>query len=143
MTEKEKSYLGNENIKGSNVKVPFTQEQVDEFIRCSEDPIYFIENYVKIVNLDEGLVTFQMYDFQKELIQTVHDNRFTVAKLPRQTGKSTSVVSYLLYFVLFNDNMNVAILANKQDIARDLLSKVKVAYEYLPKWLQQGVVEWN
>lgn len=143
MSEKEKSYLGNENIKGSNVKVPFTQEQVDEYIKCSEDPIYFIKNYVKIVNLDEGLVNFEMYDFQQDLIETVHNNRFTVAKLPRQTGKSTSVVSYLLYFVLFNNNMNVAILANKQDIARDLLSKVKVAYEYLPKWLQQGVVEWN
>lgn len=137
------SYLGNQNIKGSNVKVSFTPEQVEEYIKCSEDPIYFIENYVKIVNLDEGLVNFKMYDFQKDMIRSVHDNRFVIAKLPRQSGKSTSVVSYILHFVLFKDNMNVAILANKQDIARDLLAKVKTAYEYLPKWLQQGVVEWN
>ena len=143
MSENNSSYLGNQNIKGSNVKVSFTPEQVEEYIKCSEDPIYFIENYVKIVNLDEGLVNFKMYDFQKDMIRTVHNDRFVIAKLPRQTGKSTSVVSYLLHFVLFKDNMSVAILANKQDIARDLLGKLKVAYEYLPKWLQQGVVEWN
>jgi len=143
MTENNSSYLGNQNIKGSNVRVSFTPEQVEEYIKCSEDPIYFIENYVKIVNLDEGLVNFKMYDFQKDMIRTVHKDRFVIAKLPRQTGKSTSVVSYLLHFVLFKDNMSVAILANKQDIARDLLAKLKVAYEYLPKWLQQGVVEWN
>ena len=143
MSENNSSYLGNQNIKGSNVKVSFTPEQVEEYIKCSEDPIYFIENYVKIVNLDEGLVNFKMYDFQKDMIRTVHNDRCVIAKLPRQTGKSTSVVSYLLHFVLFKDNMSVAILANKQDIARDLLGKLKVAYEYLPKWLQQGVVEWN
>ena len=137
------SYLGNQNIKGSNVRVSFTPEQVEEYIKCSEDPVYFIENYVKIVNLDEGLVNFKMYNFQKDMIKQVHNNRFVIAKLPRQSGKSTSVISYLLHFVLFKENMNVAILANKQDIARDLLAKLKTAYEYLPKWLQQGVVEWN
>jgi hypothetical protein len=137
------AYLGNSNIKGSNVQVTFTPEQIEEYVKCSEDPSYFIENYIKIVNLDEGLIDFKMYDFQKDMVNAVHKNRFTIAKFPRQTGKSVTIISYFLHYILFNENMNVAILANKQDIARELLSRLKTAYENLPKWLQQGVVEWN
>lgn len=142
MSEKT-SYLGNQNLKPANVPINFTQEQVEEYIKCSQDPNYFIEKYIKIVNVDKGLVPFKMYEFQKKIVQTVHDNRFTIAKLPRQSGKSTTVVSYILHYILFNPSVNVGILANKQAVARDLLSKIKTAYEYLPKWIQQGVGEWN
>lgn len=137
------SYLGNQNLKPANVPIKFTQEQIEEYIKCSQDPNYFIEKYIKIVNVDKGLVPFNMYEFQKKIVQTVHDNRFTIAKLPRQSGKSTTVVSYILHYILFNPSVNVGILANKQAVARDLLSKIKTAYEYLPKWIQQGVGEWN
>lgn len=137
------SYLGNQNLKPANVPIQFTQEQVEEYIKCSQDPNYFIEKYIKIVNVDKGLVPFKMYEFQKKIVQTVHDNRFTIAKLPRQSGKSTTVVSYILHYILFNPSVNVGILANKQAVARDLLAKIKTAYEYLPKWIQQGVGEWN
>ena len=78
-----------------------------------KDPIYFIKNYIKIVSLDEGLVPFELYDFQKEMIGTFHNNRFTICKLPRQSGKSTTIIAYLLHYVLFNPQVNVAILANK------------------------------
>lgn len=142
MNEK-KSYLGNLNLKPTNVPINFTEEQVQEYIKCSEDPNYFIQKYIKIINVDKGLIPFEMYDFQRKIVQTIHDNRFTIAKLPRQSGKSTTVVSYILHFILFNPSVNVAILANKQTVARDLLTKIKVAYEYLPKWIQQGVGEWN
>ena len=142
MSEKT-SYLGNQNLKPANVPIQFTQEQVEEYIKCSQDPNYFIEKYIKIVNVDKGLVPFKMYEFQKNIVQTVHDNRFTIAKLPRQSGKSTTVVSYILHYILFNPSVNVGILANKQAVARDLLAKIKTAYEYLPKWIQQGVGEWN
>ena len=142
MNEK-KSYLGNLNLKPTNVPINFTEEQVQEYIKCSEDPNYFIQKYIKIINVDKGLIPFEMYDFQQKIVQTIHDNRFTIAKLPRQSGKSTTVVSYILHFILFNPSVNVAILANKQTVARDLLTKIKVAYEYLPKWIQQGVGEWN
>jgi len=142
MSEKS-SYLGNQNLKPANVPIQFTQEQVEEYIKCSQDPNYFIEKYIKIVNVDKGLVPFKMYEFQKKIVQTVHDNRFTIAKLPRQSGKSTTVVSYILHYILFNPSVNVGILANKQAVARDLLAKIKTAYEYLPKWIQQGVGEWN
>ena len=136
-------YLGNPLLKKANVQIDFTKEQVQEFIKCKEDPVYFTKNYVKIVSLDEGLVPFKMWDFQTELIEKFHANRFNIAKLPRQTGKSTTVVSYLLHYLIFNDNVNVGILANKASTARDLLARLATAYENLPKWIQQGVVVWN
>jgi hypothetical protein len=138
-----KNYLGNSNLKGSNVAMNFTKEQVEEYAKCAKDPIYFIKNYVKIVSLDKGLVPFELYDFQEEMVERVHQNRFVIAKLPRQSGKSTTVTAYILHYILFNQSVNVAILANKLSTARELLSRLKLAYEYLPKWLQQGVVAWN
>tara|TARA_Y100000296_G_scaffold78645_1_gene101663 strand:- start:276 stop:1823 length:1548 start_codon:yes stop_codon:yes gene_type:complete len=108
-----------------------------------KDPIYFIQQYIKIVSLDEGLIPFKLYDFQKEMVGTFHNNRFTICKLPRQSGKSTTIIAYLLHYVLFNPSVNVAILANKAATARDLLGRLQLAYENLPKWLQQGVMSWN
>jgi hypothetical protein len=139
----EQVYLGNPNLKRANVAQSWTKEELQEYQRCMEDPLYFIQNYVKIVSLDEGLVPFKMYDFQKEMVGTFHSNRFTICKLPRQSGKSTTIISYLLHYVLFNDSVNVAILANKAATARDLLGRLQLAYEHLPKWLQQGVMAWN
>jgi hypothetical protein len=143
MTKHKDGYLGNPNLKPVGVQQQFTPEQVQEYIKCATNPIHFIKNYVKIVAVDQGLVSFNMYDYQENLIKTLHDNRFVIGKLPRQTGKTTTVGSYLLHYVLFNQNVNVAILANKQATAIEILSRIKMAFEYLPKWLQQGVVEWN
>jgi hypothetical protein len=136
-------YLGNPNLKKANVPQEWTKEEILEYSRCMKDPIYFIKNYIKIVSLDEGLVPFELYDFQKEMIGTFHNNRFTICKLPRQSGKSTTIIAYLLHYVLFNPQVNVAILANKAATARDLLGRLQLAYEHLPKWLQQGVMSWN
>jgi hypothetical protein len=143
MTAKKDGYLGNPNLKPVGVQQQFTPEQVQEYIKCANDPVYFVEKYVKIVAVDKGLVPFEMYDFQKDLITKLHANRFVIGKLPRQVGKTTTVGAYLLHYVLFNQNMNVAILANKQSTAIEILGRIKMAYEYLPKWLQQGVIEWN
>jgi len=136
-------YLGNPNLKKANVKVEFTQENIEEFIKCKDDPVYFAKNYIKIVSLDEGLVNFDLYPFQEKLIKNFHQERFNICKMPRQTGKSTTVVSYLLHYAVFNDNVNIAILANKASTARDLLGRLQLAYENLPKWMQQGVLVWN
>ena len=136
-------YLGNPLLKKANVKQDFTKKQIAEYVKCQQDPIYFTKNYVKIVSLDEGLVPFKMWDFQEELIEKFHRSRFNIAKLPRQTGKSTTVVSYLLHYALFNDSVNIGILANKAATARDLLGRLQTAYENLPKWIQQGVISWN
>ena len=136
-------YLGNPNLKKANTRLEFTQEQILEFVACKNDPVYFAQQHVKIVSLDEGLVPFQPYDFQKKLIENFHNNRFNICKMPRQTGKSTTSVSYLLHYAVFNDNVNIGILANKAATARDLLGRLQTAYENLPKWMQQGIISWN
>ena len=140
---KTEQYLGNPNLKKAHTTSRFTKKQIEEVVKCLDDPKYFIEQYLKIVTIDKGLVPFEMYDFQRKMVDTFHDNRFTICKLPRQSGKSTIIVSYLLHYVLFNDNVNVAILANKSSTARDLLGRLQLAYEHLPKWMQQGVLNWN
>ena len=136
-------YLGNPNLKRANVEQEFSKEQILEFYACKNDPIYFAEKYVKIVSLDEGLTPFKPYHFQKELIKNFHENRFNICKMPRQTGKSTTCVAYLLHYVGFNDSVNVGILANKAATARELLGRLQTAYENLPKWMQQGIIAWN
>ena len=137
------TYLGNPNLKRANVQQNWTKKQLLEYSKCMEDPLYFIQNYVKIVSLDEGLIPFKMYPFQKDMVGTFHNNRFTICKLPRQSGKSTVMISYLLHYALFNPSVNIAILANKAATARDLLSRLQLAYEHLPHWLQQGIMSWN
>ena len=136
-------YLGNPLLKKSNVPVEWDKEQILEYQKCMEDPLHFIQNYIRIVSLDEGLVPFTMFPFQKDMVGTIHNNRFTICRMPRQSGKSTTMVSYILHYVLFNPSMNVAILANKASTARDILGRLQLAYENLPKWLQQGVMSWN
>ena len=136
-------YLGNPLLKKANTPIQFTQEQIEEYIKCKNDPVYFAQNYVKIVTLDHGLQPFKTYDFQEKLINRFHENRFNICKMPRQTGKSTTVVSYLLHYAVFNDSVNIGILANKASTARELLARWATAYENLPTWMQQGVIAWN
>ena len=137
------NYKGNPNLKPAAIDHAYTEKEVAEFIKCQKNPAYFIENYVNIVSIDEGLIPFKLYDFQKEMIGTFHSNRFTICKLPRQSGKSTTIISYLIHYVIFNEAVNVAILANKAATARDLLGRFQLAYEHLPEWMQQGVMNWN
>ncbi len=136
-------YLGNPLLKKANTQIEFTQEQIIEFVKCKDDPVYFANNYIKIVSLDKGLTQFNPYDFQEKLINRFHENRFNICKMPRQTGKSTTVVSYLLHYLIFNDSVNIGILANKAATARELLGRLATAYENLPKWMQQGIIAWN
>ena len=136
-------YLGNPNLKKANVSQEFSKKEVAEYLKCAENPVYFIREYIRIVSLDEGIIPFSMYDFQEEMVQKFHDHRFNIAKLPRQSGKSTIVTAYLLWYVLFNDNVNVAILANKAATAREMLGRLQLSYENLPRWLQQGILQWN
>ena len=143
MADKQVNYLNNPNLKRANVPLDFTEDQVQEYVKCARDVVYFVENYVKIVNIDEGLVNFNLYPYQQKMIHSFIDNRFTICKLPRQSGKSVTVVAFMLWIILFKQDQSIAILANKERLARELLSKIQLAYEHLPLWLQQGVVEWN
>jgi len=136
-------YKGNPNLKGAGVEVQMTVAQRKEFMRCATDPVYFGERYVKIVNVDKGLMLIKMYDFQKEFVRAFHKERFVIGKVGRQAGKTTSFVVYCLWYIIFHKNVSVAILANKAPTARDILGRIKLAYEYLPQWMQHGVVKWD
>jgi hypothetical protein len=136
-------YLGNPKLKRIGQVIQFTKEDQNEFLKCAEDPIYFIKNYVKIVNVDRGIINFDMWPFQEDMVRQFHNNRFSICKMPRQVGKTTTTVGYMLWCVLFNENYSVAILANKGPLAREILGRLQYAYENLPIWLQQGIIVWN
>jgi hypothetical protein len=136
-------YLNNPLLKKAYVPIEYTQEQIEEVIKCSKDINYFIKTYTKIINLDKGLINFDMYPFQEDMSRTIVDNRFTVIKTCRQAGKTTTAAAVILWHAIFNDSYTIAILANKLSTAREILSRVQRGYENLPKWLQQGVVTWN
>jgi hypothetical protein len=136
-------YLNNPNLKAAGVQIDWTEEQAQEYVKCMEDPVYFVKKYVKIVNVDLGLVNFELYPFQEKMIESFTDNRFTICKIGRQSGKSITCIAFFLHYILFNKDVSVALLANKLATARELLSRLQMAYEHLPKWLQQGVVTWN
>ena len=143
MMNKNDFYKGNPRLKSGNVPMQFTKDQVSEYVKCSTDPLYFTQNYIKIIHPDLGLTQFTPWDFQEQMIQLYSMNRFVITKCPRQVGKSTTVVAYLLWELLFHSHLHIAILANKGDTARELLGRLQLAYENLPFWLQQGVLEWN
>ena len=141
--DKNNAYLGNLNLKRRNVSVEYTEEQIQEYIKCSKDPEYFIETYIRIINIDHGLVPFKMYDYQRDIVNLTTTDRFVICKMPRQCGKTTTIVGIMLWYILFNEQYNVAVLAHKLAQAREILSRIQLAYEHLPHWLQQGIVEWN
>lgn len=138
-----KGYLGNPNLKQIGEKIEFTQHQIQEYAKCSNDPIYFLENYGKIVSLDDGIVPFKLFKYQKKLILAIKNNRKILAKLFRQSGKSTTVAGFISWYCLFESNKNSVILANKMNTAKEIFSRVQFILENCPKWLQQGVAEWN
>jgi len=137
------SYLGNASLKKIGVPISYTEEQVLEIAKCSEDPVYFIDNYCYIVTLDHGIQKFRLYDCQKQKIKTIHDNRRIIIMESRQSGKTTTSAAYILWYTLFQADKNVAILANKEKTSREILSRYQLMYENLPIWMQQGVKTWN
>jgi hypothetical protein len=143
MAKKLQNYLNNKNLKSVGVDIEFTPKEIDEYIKCSKDPIYFIKTYVKVVHVDRGTVPFALYGYQERIINDYHENRKVIVLAPRQMGKTVSTAAYFLWLILFNDDKNIAILANKAAVAREILSRIQFAYECLPKFISQGVKEWN
>ena len=139
----QRGYNGNVNLKRKGTPIEFSNDMISEYLRCAADPIYFAEKYIQIVHVDHGLIPIKMYDYQKEIALAITDNRRVTVNTSRQAGKTTTAVAIILHYVLFNDYKTVALLANKGDAAREILDRIKIAYEALPKWLQQGVIEWN
>jgi hypothetical protein len=139
----ERGYNGNINLKRKGTSIEFTQDMVAEFIKCAQDPTYFAEKYINIVHVDKGLIPIKLYDYQKEIVEKITNNRRVAVVTSRQAGKTTTAVAVILHYVIFNEHKTCALLANKGDAAREILDRIKIAYEALPKWLQQGVIEWN
>ena len=137
------TYNGNQLLKRKGVQIQWEHDQVKEFIKCSSDPIYFAEKYIQIVHVDHGLIPMNLYDYQREIINQITHNRRAAVVTSRQAGKTTTAVAVILHFILFQEHKTVALLANKGDAAREILDRIKIAYEALPQWMQQGVVEWN
>ena len=136
-------YNGNTLVKRAGVEHEFDIETMKELLKCSEDIVYFIKTYCKIITLDYGLRLFDPYDYQVKMIKAFHENRFIVNLLPRQMGKSTIVAAYLLHYAMFNAEKTIGILANKAATSREILSRIQRMYEHLPFWMQIGVKEWN
>ncbi len=136
-------YKGNVLLKKTNQNIEWTEDRVAEYVKCQQDPIYFAETYVKIITLNEGLQNFHPWDYQKNMIESFKDNRYTIVTTARQAGKSTTTCAFILWYIIFHPDKTVALLANKGDTAREILGRIQLAYQHLPKWLQQGVVEWN
>ena len=143
MTAKTKTYLGNANLKAVGVDLEFTEEQIQEYIKCANDYIHFIETYCKIVTLDNGLQPFKLYECQKKKLHIINDNRKVILMEGRQQGKTTTSAAYILWYTLFQESKTVAILANKASAAREVLYRYQIMYENLPLWMQQGVKVWN
>ena len=136
-------YNGNSSLKRIGIDFSYSEEQVLELARCSEDPIYFIDNYCYIVTLDHGIQPFKLYDCQKKKIKLIHDNRKVILMEGRQQGKTTSAAAYILWYTLFQESKTVAVLANKASTAREIMSRYQLMYEHLPDWMQQGIKTWN
>jgi len=145
MTEldNEKGYKGNVLLKRANQDIEWTPELITEWVKCSKDPLYFVSNYMQIITLNEGLQLFKPYPYQEEMIKSFVDNRYTIVTTARQAGKSTTTCGFILWYIIFHADKTVALLANKGETAREILGRVQLAYQHLPKWLQQGVKEWN
>ena len=134
----EYGYLGNHNIKRDGIETSFTKEEIIEYIKCMEDPSYFAIKYCKIISLDEGLIPFNLYDYQQEMFTHFNDNRFSIVLACRQSGKSISSVIYLLWYAIFHPEVVIGIIANKGITAREMLSRITLALENLPFFLQPG-----
>lgn len=144
MTVNKNSYNGNRSLKQIGFTIQYTYEQVQELMKCKDDPVYFITAYCQIVSLDsEQLIPFDLFDYQKKFIQMIEKNRKVISMQPRQMGKSQTVAAYILWYTLFNNNKTVAILAYKSDAAMEILSRYQLMFENVPIWMQQGIKTWN
>lgn len=143
MKDNNRGYLGNPLLKKARVPINWTPELIQELMRCKNDPVYFAEKYIKIVHVDRGFIPILLYDYQKEIINKFANNRRAAVVTSRQAGKTTTAAAIILHYILFNEHKTVALLANKGDAAREILERIKLAYEALPDWLQSGVLVWN
>lgn len=132
-----------EKLKSPNQPTTYTAEQLQEFVNCAKDPIYFMERFLYIQHPTRGKILYEAYEFQKEMIKTYWNNRNTIAMIPRQSGKTTTAAAYLLWYAIFNTDVTILIAANKFKAASEIMQRIKYAYEELPNHIRAGVIEYN
>jgi len=124
-------------------KEEYTQEQLLELARCMSDPKYFMLNYCYIQHPVKGRLLFTLYDYQIGLVDTYHNNRYSISMLARQTGKSTCAAGYLLWYAMFNPDQTILIAAHKYSGAQEIMQRIRFAYELLPDFIRAGVTAYN
>lgn len=140
---KSHTYDGQPLIKRANVKIKMSKAQIAEVVKCAKDVIYFAENYIHIIDPDEGKVVVKLRDYQTGFLEHLNKNRFNVILAPRQIGKSTMCAIWILHYIVFNANKRVVLFAHKGEIAKEIFQRIRLAYEELPYWMQIGVLEWQ
>ena len=130
--------MGNPQIKADGYEQHYTEHELKEYKRCMEDIVYFAENYIKVINLDKGLVSYKPYDYQRNMLKQFDENRFNIVLACRQSGKSISSIVYILHYICFNPEKTVAVLANKGATAREMLARITLMLENLPFFIQPG-----
>ena len=137
------TYNGNNQVKRDGVVQQWTNDDVKEYAKCMNDAAYFARTYCRVINLDRGLVPFELYPYQEKMFEHFKNNRFSIVLACRQSGKSISSVAYLLWYAIFHPEKTVAVLANKGATAREMLARVTLMLEYLPFFLQPGTKALN
>ncbi len=135
-------FKGIYGLRSANEVIKYTPAMLDELLKCADDPIYFCRNYIIINSKDDGKIKFPVRDYQEDIIRSFNDNKMVMTKWPRQCGKSTCTVAYLLWYAIFHSHKTIAVLANKLDLAKEQLENLKQSYMDLPEWMQPGIVSW-
>ena len=133
---------GDTAYRAADIVFDYSQEEIEEIARCASDVVYFGEKYCFSMT-DEGIRKIKLRDYQKDMLKGFQDNRFTVMLASRQIGKTICSSIMMLHYVLFNNNKNVLVTANKLDTAVEVLDKIREIYQRLPFFLQQGIINWN
>lgn len=143
MAGKDKYYLGNDKLPTSDTLHEYTPEMINEIKKCKKNLLHFAENHFFIVNLDRGKEKIKLYSCQKRVLRDLRDNRFVILLSSRQSGKTTQMTIYCLWNACFNDDQRILIVANKEQTAKNIFKRVRMAYEMLPNYLKPGVIEYG
>ena len=130
-------------IKQAHQQQKFTEEEIQIYVTCLDDPHFFLDNFFYIQHATKGQMQYQAFEYQKKLIDSYHDYRFNVNMLPRQTGKTTTAAGYLLWYAMFVPDSTILIAAHKYTGAMEIMNRIRYAYELCPDFIRAGVTSYN
>ena len=136
-------YLGNPNLPTSQAEFEYTPQMIKEMDKCKNNILHFAENHFFIINLDVGRIKIKLHPYQKRILRSLRDNRFVCLLSSRQAGKTTVMTIYCLWLACFQNDQRILLVANKEETAKEIFSRVRLAYENLPNFLKPGVTEYG